>query len=86
MELTITRSELKTAVTGLSKIIPNRVTLPVLGAVRFEAKGTLTATATDLDQTATFSFLNATCSEEGGFVLPLTALKDLTKGLSLIHI
>jgi DNA polymerase III sliding clamp (beta) subunit (PCNA family) len=80
MELTIPRSELKTAVTGLSKIIPGKVTIPILGAVRFEAKNSLTATATDLDQTATFSFLNASCSEEGGFVLPLTALKELTKG------
>ena len=80
MELTITRSELKTAVTGLSKIIPGKVTLPILGAIRFEFKGKLTATATDLDQTATFSFLNATCSEEGMFILPLTALKELTKG------
>ena len=80
MNLTITRSELKTAVTGLSKIIPTKVALPILGAVRFEVKGTVTATATDLDQTATFSFLNATCSEEGSFVLPLQSLKELSKG------
>lgn len=80
MELTIPRSELKTAVTGLSKIIPNRVTLPTLGGVRFEAKNGLTATATDLDQYVTFSFLNVTCSEDGMFIMPLTALKELTKG------
>lgn len=80
MNLTLTRSELKTAVTGLSKIIPNKVTLPVLSAVRFEAHGTVTATATDLDQTATFSFLNATCTDEGSVLLPLQALKELAKG------
>jgi DNA polymerase III sliding clamp (beta) subunit (PCNA family) len=82
MNLSISRSELKTAVTGLSRIIPNRVTLPILGGVRFAAdeNGTVTASATDLDQTAVYRFVNTTSVDVGTFVLPLTPLKELTKG------
>ncbi len=81
MNITIARSELKTAVTGLGRIIPSKPCLPVLGAVRLTAQdGTLTATATDLDQTATYRFQNATTDGTGTVILPLTALKELTKG------
>jgi len=88
MELSISRSELKTAVTGLSRIIPNRVTLPILGGVRFTAdqNGTLTATATDIDQTVSYRFINTTSVDVGTFILPLTALKELTKGADREHI
>ncbi len=88
MELSISRAELKTAVTGLSRIIPNRVTLPILGGVRFEAdeNGTVTASATDLDQSASYRFVNTTSVDVGAFVLPLTALKELTKGADREHV
>ena len=88
MELSISRSELKAAVTGLSRIIPNRVTLPILGGVRFEAdeNGTVTASATDLDQQASYRFINTTSVDVGAFVLPLTALKELTKGADREHV
>lgn len=80
MELTITRSELKTAIAGLSRIIPSKTTLPILSGVRFRStEGVLTATATDLDQIVSYRFDTAT-STEGTIVLPLTCLKELTKG------
>ena len=79
MNITIARSELRTAVTGLSRIIPNKVTLPILGGVRFAVSetGTLTCSATDLDQTATYRFQNATVDVTGTTVLPLQSLKEL---------
>lgn len=88
MELNISRAELKTAVAGLSRIIPSKVTLPILGGVRFAVSetGTLTATATDLDQTATYRFINTTSVDVGAFVLPLPALKELTKGADREHV
>ena len=80
MELSITRSELKTAVAGLSRIIPNKTALPILSGVLFRStQCVLTATATDLDQVASYRFDTAT-APDGTIVLPLTALKELTKG------
>ena len=80
MELTITRSELKSAVTGLSRIITSKITLPILSGVLLRStEGVLTATATDLDQVASYRFDTATATE-GTIVLPLTCLKELTKG------
>ncbi len=88
MELNISRSELKAAVTGLSRIIPNKPNLPILGGIRFEADetGTVRASATDLDQQASYRFVNTTSVDVGTFVLPLTAMKDLTKGANHEHV
>lgn len=81
MNITISRSELKTAITGLGRIIPSKPCLPVLGAVRLAVQdGTLTATATDLDQIASYRYQNATVEGTGTMILPITALKELTKG------
>ena len=88
MELNISRSELKAAVAGLSRIIPSKVTLPILGGVRFntDENGTVTCSATDLEQTATYRFVNTTGIEVGTMVLPLPALKELTKGSDREHV
>jgi DNA polymerase III sliding clamp (beta) subunit (PCNA family) len=88
MELNISRSELKASVAGLSRIIPGKVTVPVLAGVRFEADqtGTVRATATDLEQTAVYRFVNTTSVAVGAFVLPLPALKELTRGADREHV
>ncbi len=53
--ITLPVAELKPALTGLSKIIARRVTLPVLGCVAIsrDPEGWVTLTGTDLDSTAT---------------------------------
>lgn len=88
MELDISRSELKAAVAGLSRIIPSKVTLPILGGVRFttDENGIVTCTATDLDQTAVYRFINTTGIDTGTFVLPLQNIKELTRGADREHI
>jgi DNA polymerase-3 subunit beta len=81
MQLTIPRSELKNAVTGLSRIIPNKTTLPILSAVRFDHNGCHSvAQATDLDQTARYHFTAAQATGDGAFIIPLQCLKELAKG------
>lgn len=81
MKLTIPRSELKGAVAGLSKIISNKTTLPILGHVKFEVQGrNVTVHGSDLDQQATYAFADAVCDGQGGFTAGFHQLKDLSKG------
>lgn len=81
MKFAVNRSSLRQAVTGLSRVIAPRVTLPVLGHVRFDlADGGLTASGTDLDQHASYRFGTCTSEGAGSVLLPLQGLKDLTKG------
>jgi DNA polymerase-3 subunit beta len=80
MKLTIPRSEIKEAVAGLSRIVANKTTLPVLGCVRFDVNGAVTVTATDLEQTARYRFAGAQSQGEGTFIVPLAAIKDMAKG------
>ena len=56
--ITLPVRELKTALTGLSKIISKRASLPVLQHVRVEraADGATTISATDLDAFASYRF------------------------------
>lgn len=80
MKLTIPRKEIKTAVAGLNRIIANKTTLPILACVRLDVNGTITAIASDLEQTARYEFSGGTSSGTGSLIIPLQALKDLAKG------
>lgn len=53
MKLTVSRSELKEALSGLSKVINQRAPVPILAYVRLDAEGqTVRLTGTDISQTA----------------------------------
>jgi DNA polymerase III sliding clamp (beta) subunit (PCNA family) len=80
MKLTIPRSEIKEAVTGLSRIVANKTTLPILSCVRFDVNGTITVTATDLEQTARFEFTGSTATGTGSVIIPFQTMKELGKG------
>lgn len=56
MKLTIPRSELRAALSGLSKVINPRAAVPILACVRLEAEGqAVRLTGTSIDQTATYA-------------------------------
>jgi DNA polymerase III sliding clamp (beta) subunit (PCNA family) len=80
MKLSIPRKEIKTAVAGLNRIVASKTTLPVLGCIRLDVNGTVTATATDLDQTARYEFKAGAHTGTGSLIIPLQVLKDLVKG------
>ena len=80
MKLTIPRSEIKEAVSGLSRILANKTTLPVLSCVRFDVNGAITVMATDLEQTARYEFTGSTVTGTGSLIVPFQSLRDLTKG------
>jgi DNA polymerase III subunit beta len=81
MQLTIPRSELKQAVSGLSRVVSKRTTLPVLAHIRLAVQdGKATATATDLDGVLDYRFQKAQCDGKGVTLLPLAELQLLTKG------
>ena len=80
MKLIIPRNELKTALDGLSKVVPRKTTLPVLQCIRIEATdGRVQAFATDLDQAVSYRFEYATI--EGKPIAWLVELEQL-KGLA----
>ena len=81
MQLTIPRSELKQALTGLSRVVPKRATLPVLQKVRVEVKhDRTTVTGTDLDQVLTYRSKDAKANEAGSFLIGIEHLQALSKG------
>lgn len=81
MKITIQRSDLKRAVTGFNRIISGKPHLPVLQHVHLEAgENGIVARATNLDQIAAYSFTDTEVSVPGECLIPLTALKGLTKG------
>jgi DNA polymerase III sliding clamp (beta) subunit (PCNA family) len=81
-QITLPVSELKTALSGISKIISKRAVLPVLQHVRVErlSDGALTISATDLEAFTSYRF------EEGGegnaesILVPFTPLHSIVKG------
>lgn len=81
MKITVTRRELKTMTTGFSKIITGRTNLAVLACVRLSNQnGSVSAQATDLDQTACYALDNAAAEGEGAMLVPLDLLRKLSKG------
>ena len=81
MKITMTRGELRNAVSGFSKIIPSKTGIAVLGCVRFYVEGgDLKAQATDLDQTLVYRFDNAEVGGSGEIIVPFPAIKELARG------
>ena len=81
MKVSLPRSEVKEAVAGFSKIVNGKShTLPVLGCVRFNLNGAVTAQVTDLDQHLQYRFGAAKAQGEGAFIVPLANLKELAQG------
>ena len=75
-------SELKTALTGLSKVISRRTTLPVLDHLRVtrDAEGAVTLQATDLDTTVTYRVTEPNAGSPCDFLVPFEPLNKLVKG------
>ena len=75
-------SELKTALTGLGKVISRRATLPVLEHLRVtrNAEGRVTLQATDLDTTATYTAEQPSAGSPCDFLVPYEPLNKLVKG------
>ena len=75
-------SELKTALTGLSKVISRRTTLPVLDHLRVtrDAEGAVTLQATDLDTTVTYRVTEPNAGSPCDFLVPYEPLNKLVKG------
>src|SRR5947209_18770473 len=74
-------AELKNALTGLGKVIPKRMTLPVLAAVKIErtSEGWVALTATDLDHFATVRLQQPTDGEAATVILPYDELLKTSK-------
>ena len=81
MKLTTTRKQIREAVSGFNKVVTGKTTLPVLAHVRVHADGQgATATGTDLDQVAEYEFGDVQVHGDGDCIVPLSALKALTRG------
>jgi DNA polymerase III sliding clamp (beta) subunit (PCNA family) len=80
--ITMPVRELKTALTGLSKIISRRATLPVLQLVRVEraADGATIISATDLDAFASFRFTEGSEGKAESILVPFESLHSIAKG------
>ncbi|MEN9634742.1 MAG: hypothetical protein RL077_3146 [Verrucomicrobiota bacterium] len=75
-------AEWKTALTGLSKVISKRTSLPVLEHLRVTrtAAGAVTLQATDLDVTATYLAAQPNAGEPCDFLVPFAPLNQSVKG------
>ena len=75
-------AEWKSALTGLSKVISKRTTLPVLEHLRVtrDAGGSVTLQATDLDVTATYQAAQPNPGEPCDFLVPFAPLNQAVKG------
>lgn len=75
-------AELKTALTGLGKIISKRTTLPVLEHLRVtrSSQGIVTLEATDLDSTARYQVEQPSEGAPCDFLVPFHPLNQLVKG------
>jgi hypothetical protein len=77
-EITLPVPELKTALSGLNKLVGKKTTLPVLSHIRVsrQKNGQVTLQGTDLDAHATFTLTNA---QPGAAVDVLVPLEQLNK-------
>lgn len=75
-------AEWKNALTGLSKVISKRTTLPVLEHLRVTrtAAGAVTLQATDLDATCTYQAAQPNIGEPCDFLVPFAPLHQAVKG------
>jgi DNA polymerase III sliding clamp (beta) subunit (PCNA family) len=74
-------AELKNALTGFGKVLPKRVTLPVLGMIKLErtSDGWVALTATDLDAFATVRLEQPTDGEPTSLLVPYDELLKTSK-------
>lgn len=81
MKLLVPRSELKEAMSGLSRVINPRAQLSVLTHVRFDAHDdTLSLTGTDLSKTASYVVNGAgNVSRAGSAIVPFEVLQSILK-------
>ena len=81
MRIQIPTAELKTAVTGLSKVVNPRAPAPILGCVRLNAEGqAVRLTGTDISQIATYEIAVAEpVSASVSVLIPLDALQAVMK-------
>ena len=79
--ITLPVRELKTALTGLSKIISKRASLPVLQHVRIDraANGAMTISATDLDAFASYRFSEGSEGNAESILVPFAPLNSIVK-------
>src|SRR6266446_6466881 len=80
--ITLPVRELKTALTGLGKVISKRASLPVLQHVRAEraADGATTISATDLDAFASYRFAEGPGGKAESILVPFESLHSIAKG------
>jgi len=81
--VTVRAADLKSALSGLGKLIPRTPSLAVLGCVKVEAAGpqSVRLTATDLDLTLSIDVPATVEKGLAPFLLPLLRLRELTTGL-----
>ncbi len=80
-EITLPVPELKTALSGLNKLIGRKTTLPVLSHVKVsrQKNGLVTLQGTDLDAYATFTLTNTQPGEAVDLLVPLEQLNQAFK-------
>lgn len=79
--ITLPVAELRTALAGLGKVIPKRITLAVLGNVRVRRHGSglIDLTVTDLDRTLTYSMNHRGQAEPATLLVPFGDLNNVAK-------
>jgi len=81
MKFSTTKADLQTALQKVSKIIPGRSTIPILGNMLVTSDtGTVIIRATDLEQTIVLT-IPASIKEEGSAVIPVETLSNITNEL-----
>ena len=79
MKFFINKSDLLNALQKLSKVAPQRSTLPILSCVLFKIENNIIQLkATDLEQTIIIN-ISTKCSENGTFAIPVKKLIDITQ-------
>src|SRR6266404_4112413 len=80
--ITLPVRELKTALTGLGKVISKRASLPVLQHARIDraANGVTTISATDLDAFASYRFAEGSEGKAQAILVPFESLHSIAKG------
>ena len=79
--MNLLRSHLKDAVAGLSKVVNQRASIPILACVRLDAEGkTVRLTGTDIGQVVTYEIAMAEpVSAPVSVLIPLDALQAVLK-------